>query len=125
MTDTTVLPEAAAPGPYLSLADWRAELNWQKYREQKDYFHRLAEAAVEHNSEAAYDAVFATEHVLQADIGASVHALAAVLMIEIEDDLPEDVPGLHRSALAAIRPQLFGEIAAAADRALAATEEVR
>jgi hypothetical protein len=125
MTDTTVLPEAAAPPPNLSLADWRAELNWLKYREQKDYCHRRAEAAVEHNSEAAYDALFAIEHVLQADIGASVHALAAVLMIEIEDGLPEDVPGLHRSALAVIRPQLVGEIATAADRALAATEEVR
>jgi hypothetical protein len=126
MTDTTVLPEAAAPPPNLSVPDRRAELNWLKYREQKDYCHRRAsEAAPEAIIDAAADALFAIEHVLQGDIGASVHALAAVLMIEIEDGPVEDIPGLHRTALAAIRPQLVGEIAAAADRALAATEEVR
>jgi hypothetical protein len=37
-------------------------------------------------------------------------------MVEIEGDAPEDVPGLFRAALAAIRPQLVGKIAEAADR---------
>ena len=45
------------------------------------------------------------EHVLQGDIGASVHALAAVLMIEIEDDLVEGIPRLPRTASGAIRPR--------------------
>lgn len=48
-----------------------------------------------------------------ADIGVSVLALGAVLVIEIEDspiDGDEDVPGLHRACLAAIRPQLVGTI---------------
>jgi hypothetical protein len=113
----------ALPTVNLSVPDRRAELNWLKYREQKDYCHRRSEAAPKENHEAPWDALFAIEHVLQGDIGASVHALAAVLMIEIEDDLVEEIPGLHRTALAAIRPQLVGEIAAAADRALAAATE--
>ena len=62
---------------------------------------------------------FAIEKLLQADIGASVHALAAVLVIEIGDEDREDVPGLWRASLAAIRPQLVGAIAEAADRLMA------
>jgi hypothetical protein len=120
------MPTTISPVPNPSPADWRAELNWLKYREQKDCCHRRLEAATEEQHEAAYNALFAIEHVLQADIGASVHALAAVLMIEIEDDRLEEVPRLHRAALAAIRPQLVGSIADAADRMLAeAAEEVR
>jgi hypothetical protein len=60
------------------------------------------------------------EHVLHAGVGASLHALAASLIIEIEDN-PEDegARGLCRGSLAAIRPQLVGAIADDADRALA------
>jgi hypothetical protein len=39
-------------------------------------------------------------------------------MIEIADQTPEEIPGLHRAALAAIRPQLIGGIAEAADHVL-------
>ena len=66
---------------------------------------------------------FAIEKLLQADIGASVHALAAVLVIEIGDEDREDVPGLWRASLAAIRPQLTGEIAVASDHTLAEKAE--
>jgi hypothetical protein len=52
-----------------------------------------------------------------------VLALGAVLMVEIERDEPENVPGLNRAALAAIRPQLVGAIAADADRVLAKRSE--
>jgi len=45
-----------------------------------------------------------------------VLALGAALVIEIEDEESEDIPGLYRAALAAIRPQLSGAIAEAADR---------
>jgi hypothetical protein len=44
-------------------------------------------------------------------------------MIEIEGDAPEDVPGLHRASLVAIRPQLVGAIAEAADRVLVGARE--
>jgi hypothetical protein len=68
-----------------------------------------------------------TTQLLQADIGASVHALAAVLVVQIkQDEDREDVPGLWRASLAVIRPQIVGAIAEAADRVLAReTEEAR
>lgn len=56
-------------------------------------------------------------------IGASVLALAAVLMVAIHNKADEDVSGLHRACLAAIRPQLVGVIAEDADRVLAEDEE--
>jgi hypothetical protein len=49
--------------------------------------------------------------------------LAVVLMIEIRN--PEDVDGLKRASLSALRPQLIGAIAADADRALAQNEEAQ
>ena len=52
-------------------------------------------------------------------MGASVLALGAVLIIAIEGDGAETTFGLNRAALAAIRPQLVGAIAEAADRVLA------
>jgi len=108
--------------PNLSPADWRAELNWLKYREQKEYCeqcNRLEASPVTiEQIDAAYAALFAIEEELEADIGASVLALGAVLTIEIEDEESEDIPGLYRATLSAIRPQLTGAIAEAADRAL-------
>jgi hypothetical protein len=68
---------------------------------------------------------FAIEKLLQADIGTSVHALAAVLVIEINDRLCEEVDSLQETSLAAIRPQLIGAIAEAADRVLAEAGEAR
>jgi hypothetical protein len=70
--------------------------------------------------EAAWDLLMDIEHVLHADIGASTHAVAASLIIEIEgNESSEDVHGLWRGSLVAIRPQLVGRIAQDADRALA------
>ena len=61
------------------------------------------------------------EQELNQRIGASVLALACVLMMEIghDDHGVERVPKIYRAALAAIRPHLVGSIAGDADRALA------
>jgi hypothetical protein len=48
-----------------------------------------------------------------------------VLVIEIGDEDREDVPGLWRASLAAIRPQLVGAIAEDADRVLVENKEAR
>jgi hypothetical protein len=102
----------------LSAADQRAELNWLKYREQADYCRGLKEENKK-QWDAGWDLRFAIEHALQADMSTSVQALASVLIIQIEDDEPrEDVTGLRRASLAALRPQLVGSIAEAADRVL-------
>ena len=56
-------------------------------------------------------------------LGASILALAGVLVVEIDNDSNEAVEGLNRAALAAIRPRLVGVIAEDADRVLAQEEE--
>jgi hypothetical protein len=103
-----------------SPADQRALLLWDRYNEQKGNCEQLESGpATQAQCQASYDALFAVEHLLQADIAASLHALATVLVIEIGDEDREDVPGLWRASLAAIRPELVGAIAEAADRVLA------
>jgi hypothetical protein len=96
----------------VSAADERAELNWVKYRELKEH-------------DAEFDSVYAIECVLRAEIRTSVQALASVLMIQIDEgqEKYEEVPDLWRASLAAIRPQLVGAIADAADRVLAQKTE--
>ena len=101
---------------------------WGQYRAQKDLCDRLLETGTEEECEAAHKALHRFESALRADISWSVEALAAVLIIEIEDASPEEVDGLHRAALRAIRPQLVSEIGEAADRMLASAttdEEAR
>jgi hypothetical protein len=101
----------------ISPVDQRALILWDRYCEQKEHSERLQSGpATQAQCQVSFDALFAVEHLLQADIGASISALGAVLMVEIEGDAPEDVPGLYRAALAAIRQQLVGKIAEAADR---------
>jgi hypothetical protein len=56
-------------------------------------------------------------------LGASVLALACVLIGAIYDKSDEALPGLNRASLAAIRPQLVGAIAEDADRVLASDGE--
>jgi hypothetical protein len=73
--------------------------------------------------DAASRAVAQVENEFDQYLGASVFALAAVLIIAIKDDA-EEIEGLTRATLAAIRPQLTGQIADDADRALAENEEV-
>jgi hypothetical protein len=65
------------------------------------------------------------ERVLQADLSAwgSIHALGALLLIEIEDSEDgEPFSGFYRGALRAIRPYLASDLAAAADRMLASVK---
>jgi hypothetical protein len=90
-----------------------AELNWLKYRELKE---RDADWA---------PSVRPVEYALQSEMRTSVHALACVLMIQIDEggEEYEEVPGLWGASLAAIRPQLVGAIAEDADRVLASVKE--
>ena len=113
----------------VSPADQRALLLWDRRREKRQAWEQLgsSSAGTEEACEAAFDRIIDVEHVLEDDMrDGSIHALGAVLLTEIEDneDL-EACAGLYRGALRAIRPQLVGEIAAAADRVLAQGEEAR
>jgi hypothetical protein len=54
----------------------------------------------------------------------SPHALAAAIIIKI-DDTDDETADVLRASLAAIRPQLVGAIAEDADRVLAQEEEAR
>jgi hypothetical protein len=64
----------------VSAADERALILWDRYNEQKGNCEWLESGpATQAQCQASYDALFAIEKLLQADIGASVHALAAVL----------------------------------------------
>jgi hypothetical protein len=105
--------------------DLRAEVLWLRYREQKELCDRLPDETTKEEHTRAHRELFAIEDALRADISESVNALACTIMIEIADETPEEIPGLHRAALAAIRPQLIGGIAEAADRVLAQKTEER
>jgi hypothetical protein len=73
----------------------------------------------------AYDVSHAVEHAIEALVPASVLALGAHLIGEIESDADEDhVIRAHRASLAAIRPQLVDSIAEDADRVLAPEAEL-
>jgi hypothetical protein len=126
----TSRPTARANARTLPEATNRRDVQvlWKQYCIQKGRCDRLLETATEEECEAGHTALFALESALRADISRSVEALAAVLIIEIEDASPEEVDGLHRAALRAIRPRLVGEIGEAADRMLASAspdEEAR
>jgi hypothetical protein len=102
-----------------SSVDSRAEGLWLRYREQRELRDRLPDETTEEEQERARRELFAIEGALRADISESVNALACTIMIEIANETPEEIPGLHRAALAAIRSQLTGGIAEAAGRVLA------
>jgi hypothetical protein len=117
-------PQAAHMNAPVSAADERALILWDRYNEQKGNRERLESGpATQAQCQASFDVHFAIEKLLQADIGASVHALAAVLVIEINERLCEEVDGLQKASLAAIRSQLVGAIAEDADRVLATIKE--
>jgi hypothetical protein len=99
--------------------DSRAQVLWLRYREQRELCDRLPDETTKKGHERAHRELFAIEDALRADISEAVSALACITMIEIADETPEEIPGLHRAALAAIRSQLIGGIAEAADRVLA------
>jgi hypothetical protein len=72
----------------------------------------------------AYDVQRAVESKIESLLPASVLALGAHLISEIERDADEDpIIRAHRASLAAIRPHLVGSIAEDADRVLAEDEE--
>jgi hypothetical protein len=75
--------------------------------------------------DAASDAVCDIEGKIDGHIGTSVLALGGFLVMEISEEREdgEEIPGLYRASLAAIRPQLVGAIAEDADRVLAQSEE--
>ena len=101
----------------ISPADWRAEVLWLRYREQRGLCDWLPDETTK--KERAHRELFAIEEALRADISESVNALACTIIVQIADGTPEEILGLHRTSLAAIRPQLIGGIAEAADRVLA------
>ena len=96
---------------------------WGQYRAQKDHCDRLLETGTEEECEAAHKALHHFELRFQANTAKSIHALAAVLIIEVQDHTPEEVDGLRKACLAAIRPQLVGQIAEDADRVLSQNGE--
>jgi hypothetical protein len=119
-----VLP-ATAQTPTLSAID-RCVLDlWQQ--QQKLQANMEGEGVLDEDGYAALDEMGAEFCDIQGKIdehlGASVLALAGVLMTAIYDESDEAVPGLNLAAFAAIRPQLVGAIAECADRVLAEDEE--
>ena len=83
---------------------------------------RLGLDVLDQRHTAAWDAVVTIENAFDRHLGSSVLALAAALMIAIGDGC-EEIEGLNRAALEAIRPRLIGPIAEDADRLLAEAEE--
>jgi hypothetical protein len=110
-----------------SRADERAMVLWDAYRAQKrlskECGEREASSASLKESAAISATILAIEKALHFDIETSVQALGAVLIIQIHDQWSEEVNGLNRAALVAIRPQLGGAIAEDADRALTAESD--
>jgi len=116
----TALPKCANPSD-----DFRAELLWQRRRELKATAEHVmnSDRGTEEACDAAFKPVFAARHLLAADMDKSIQALACVLMIEIQDETPEEVDGLNRACLRAILPQLEGSIGADAKRLLVEEEK--
>jgi hypothetical protein len=108
-----------------SMADQRATFLWNRWNEQKEQVELLLNGTSDEQCSAAHATLFAIENELRCTMHASVLALAAVLVTQIESEAPEDVRGLNRAALAAIRPQVVGTIAEIADRVLAGKGEPR
>ena len=98
----------------LSLSDEQVFQLWDLWQEANK-FHDSTDG------EEGLDRLNEIEEELHAAMGASVHCLAVVLMIEIGN--PEDVCGLKLASLRAIRPQLVGVLAEDADRVLAQKKE--
>jgi hypothetical protein len=131
----TALTFAAPFPPALCAIDRRVEQIWLRRRRILAIVDRLhghlaaAEAARDQGGmdwygdrvDAAWDLIGEVETALEAHVSETVLGLAAVTMVE-SLNTKEDVPGLLRATLAAIRPQLVGPIAEDADRVLAAED---
>jgi hypothetical protein len=104
---------------------------WSRWQKQNDLYNAIGDEAtpeepLEEAVEKEFELLDEIEDALHSDMRASIHALAAMLMIEVgHGGLEEIVADLHFASLAAIRPQLVGAIAEAADRVLAEEEEAR
>jgi len=122
---TAVLPAAAAESQ-LSAVDRRVLDLWRQHAELKAiYDHNInSRMAREHSADWVNlcDALNDIKEKLAEHFGTSVLALGAILTLWIDDEL---YTGLNRASLRAIRPQLVGAIAEAADRVLAEEEEAR
>jgi hypothetical protein len=117
---------ATAQTPTLSAIDRRVLDLWQRRAKLNAIIDRLLgmdDALSGDRCDQAGNANCDVLGEIDKHIGASVLALAAVLMVAIYDKSDEAVPGLNLAALAAIRPQLVGVIAEDADRVLAEEEE--
>ena len=119
----TALPQAtAATLSSLSPIDRRVLDLWRRRTKLNAIVDRLSGLDDDASGERCDQAGHASCDVIgeiDKHIGASVLALAAVLMVAIYDGSDEAVPGLNRASLAAIRTQLVGDIARDADRVLA------
>jgi len=91
-------------------------------RQQDAEWKRVGVDVLNKQCDAAANAVCDVEGEFEKHLGQSVLAVGVVLMIAIKNG-PEEIDGLNLASLAAIRPQLTGAIAEAADRALAQGEE--
>ena len=123
---TAVLPAAASAATTLSAVDRRVLDLWRQHAELKAiYDHNInSRMAREYSADWANlcNALNDIKAKLAKHFGTSVLALGAILTLWIDDELYK---GLNRASLRAIRPQLVGAIAEAADQVLAEDEEAR
>ncbi len=89
-----------------------------RLRQMRAEHERLGTYGLDNALEAAFRVRSAVELQLEKLIDFSDLAAAAMLIVEIGYDNGEDVPGLQRAALRALRPRLVGAIAEDADRVL-------
>jgi hypothetical protein len=94
----------------------------ERVRQQKAEQERVGYAQAAKRAEATYDLRFAVEEEIKFHSKASVLALGAIIMVEL-DDADEHVQETYRAALAAIRRALVDAIAQDADRVLASADE--
>jgi hypothetical protein len=94
----------------------------ERVRQQKAEQERVGYAQAAKRAEATYDLRFAVEEEIKFHSKASVLALGAIIMVEL-DDADEHVQETYRAALAAIRPALVDAIAQDADRVHAPADE--
>jgi hypothetical protein len=119
---TAILPAEASTEPQLSAIDREVLDLWQRRQQMV----AICEDESFDPSEAEEE-VFMNEFCgvlwrIDQRIGASTLALGAVLIAAVMDKSAEPVKGMNRASLRAIRPQLVGAIAEAADRVLAALQ---
>ena len=135
---TTSLSAAAiAPAPKLSATDRRVLDLWARRAKLRLLSRRTADA-FDAAKDAGNDAegrrlldreddivttMIAVEDEIEKHIGTSLLALGAAILIEMRQGYSDIEADIYSASLAAIRPQLVGAIAEAADRVLALAQE--